>query len=364
MSINRDRFLTSLAAIAAAPSAGKALASQSATGVNITTLPKAELHLHIEGTFEPELIFTIAKRNNVRLDYPNPEALHRAYKFSSLESFLKVYYHGMEVLRYEQDYYDLTTAYLRRVHGQGVRHVEMFFDPQAHTNRGVAFAVVIDGISQALADGRRNLGISSSLIMCFLRDLSAESAMATLETALAFQERIIGVGLDSAEVGNPPSKFQAVFARARANGFLTVAHAGEEGGPEYVWEALDLLKVSRVDHGVRSLEDPTLVARLRNEKVPLTVCPLSNVRLRVVPTLAEHPLKRMMDAGLMCTVNSDDPAYFGGYVAANYTQTAAALGLTNAELVALARNSFQASFIDDDAKRRYQAEIDASLAFA
>jgi adenosine deaminase len=330
--------------------------------VDIAGLPKAELHLHIEGTFEPELIFTIAQRNGVRLTYPNVEALREAYNFTSLQSFLDVYYQGMEALRVEQDYYDLTTAYLKRVQPQGVRHVEMFFDPQAHTKRGVAFAAVVEGITAALADGKKSLGITSHLIMCFLRDLSADSAMTTLESALPFKERIVGVGLDSAEVGNPPSKFQAVFDRARANGFLTVAHAGEEGGPEYVWEALDLLKVSRVDHGVRSLEDANLVARLGSERIPLTVCPFSNVRLRVVPTLADHPLKRMMDAGLLCTINSDDPAYFGGYVGENFRETAKALALSNDEVIALARNSFEASFIDSATKRRYQAEIDAAIA--
>jgi adenosine deaminase len=358
--MHRASFLTSLAALVGAPAAAGAAAPSSS--INVLTLPKAELHLHIEGTFEPELIFTIAERNGVRLNYKNVEALREAYNFTNLQSFLDVYYHGMEALRVEQDYYDLTTAYLRRVRSQGVRHVEIFFDPQAHTKRGVPFEAVVDGISNALADGQRNFGITSQLIMCFLRDLTAESAMATLESALPFQERIIGVGLDSAEVGNPPSKFQTVFDRARANGFLTVAHAGEEGGPDYVWQALNLLKVSRVDHGVRSLEDITLVERLRTERIPLTVCPLSNVRLRVVPTLADHPLKRMMDAGLLCTINSDDPAYFGGYVGENFSATATALALTDDELVSLARNSFEASFIDDAAKRRYQAEIDAAVA--
>ncbi|HYL28138.1 MAG TPA: adenosine deaminase [Candidatus Nitrosotalea sp.] len=327
--------------------------------MNALALPKAELHLHIEGTFEPELIFELAERNGIRLGYPSVEALHEAYKFTNLQSFLDVYYHAMQALRVEQDFYDLTTAYLRRVGAQGVRHAEIFFDPQAHTNRGVAFETVVEGIGKALSDGERSFGITSRLIMCFLRDLSAESAMATLESALRFKDRIVAVGLDSAEVGNPPSKFQAVFDRARANGFLTVAHAGEEGGPEYVWEALELLKVSRVDHGVRSLEDLRLVERLSRERIPLTVCPLSNVRLRVVNTLAQHPLKRMMDAGLTCTVNSDDPAYFGGYVGDNFAQTARALNLTDGDLVALARNSFEASFIDDSAKRKYQAEIDA-----
>jgi adenosine deaminase len=359
--MHRGRFLTSLAALVGAPTATRAASPQPAGTLDVMSLPKAELHLHIEGTFEPELIFTIAQRNGVKLDYQSVDVLREAYNFTNLESFLKVYYHAMEALRVEQDYYDLTTAYLQRAGSQGVRHVEIFFDPQAHTNRGVPFAVVVDGITRALADGGKNLGMTSQLIMCFLRDLSAESAMATLDSAIMFKERIIGVGLDSAEVGNPPSKFQAVFDRARAEGFLTVAHAGEEAGPEYVWEALDLLNVSRVDHGVRSLEDPKLVARLRDQRIPLTVCPLSNVRLRVVPTLAAHPLKRMMDAGLMCTCNSDDPAYFGGYVGDNFRETAQALALTNDELISLARNSFEASFIDDGAKRGYQAEIDQAV---
>ena len=328
------------------------------------TLPKAELHLHIEGTFEPELIFTIAERNGVRLSYPDVDALREAYNFTNLQSFLDVYYHAMEALRLEQDFYDLTTAYLRRVAREGVRHAEIFFDPQAHTNRGVAFGVVVEGISKALKDGARTLGITSQLIMCFLRDLSAESAMATLESALPYGERIVAVGLDSAEVGNPPSKFTAVFDRARAHGFLTVAHAGEEGGPQYVWEALDLLRVSRVDHGVRSLEDPALVERLSCERIPLTVCPFSNVRLRVVPELAAHPLKRMMEAGLICTVNSDDPAYFGGYAGENLRETAHALALSEHDVITLARNSFEASFIDDEMKRRYQSEIDAAAGLA
>ena len=328
--------------------------------MNVLTLPKAELHLHIEGTFEPEMIFAMAERNGVRLPYPSVEALREAYNFSDLQSFLNLYYAGMEALRVEQDYCDLTTAYLRRVKAQGVRHVEIFFDPQAHTKRGIPFEVVVDGISRALADGRRDLNVTSNLILCFLRDLSAESAMATLESALPLADRIAAVGLDSAEVGNPPSKFQAVFDRARAHGLRTVAHAGEEGGPEYVWEALDLLKVSRVDHGVRSLEDPALVARLRDERMPLTVCPFSNVRLRVVPTLEAHPLKRMLDAGLMVTCNSDDPAYFGGYVGDNFVGTAAALGLSDAELVTMARNSFEASFLDEPTKARYLAEVAAA----
>ena len=327
--------------------------------IDAFALPKAELHLHIEGTFEPDLIFAIAKRNGLTLAYESVDALRAAYQFTDLQSFLDVYYAGMNVLRTEVDFYDLTMAYFKRAHAQGVRHAEIFFDPQAHTHRGIPFGTVVDGISRALHDAHAQYGITSHLIMCFLRDLPAESAMQTLTEALPYKDRIKAVGLDSAEVGNPPSKFQAVFERARAEGFLTVAHAGEEGGPEYVWEALDLLKVSRVDHGVRSLEDPKLVARLRDERIPLTVCPLSNVKLRVVDKLADHPLRRMLDEKLVATVNSDDPAYFGGYVGENLAQTAEALGLSDGELVLLARNSFEASFIDDETKQKFYQEIDA-----
>lgn len=325
------------------------------------TLPKAELHLHIEGTLEPEMLFTLAERNGVTPKYPTIEALRKAYEFTDLQSFLDVYYEGMRVLRTSDDFRDLTSAYLTRAAAQNVRHVEMFFDPQAHTDRGIAFETVVDGIIDALEDAQRRLGVTSHLIMCFLRDLTAQSAMATLETALGHREHIVAVGLDSAEVGNPPSKFATVFDRARAEGFLTVAHAGEEGPPEYVWEALDLLRVARVDHGIRSMEDPQLVERLRRQRIPLTVCPLSNVRLRTVPDLAHHPLKRMLDAGLVATVNSDDPAYFGGYVGKNYMETATALQLSEHDLVTLARNSFEASFIDDATKRRYLEEIDGRL---
>jgi adenosine deaminase len=327
--------------------------------LDVTTLPKAELHLHIEGTFEPELIFEIGRRNGVPVPYASVEALRDAYNFSDLQSFLNVYYAGMNVLRVERDYYDLTTAYLRRAKPQGVRHAEIFFDPQAHTDRGVEFGTVVAGIKGALRDGEREFGITSHLIMCFLRDQTAESAMATLEMAIPFRDDIVAIGLDSAEVGNPPSKFQAVFDRARALGFLTVAHAGEEGPPEYVWEALDLLKVSRVDHGVRSMEDPKLVERLVRERIPLTVCPLSNLRLKVVADLKDHPLKRMLDAGLIATCNSDDPAYFGGYVGDNFSAVAGALALSDAELITLAENSFEASFIDDATKQRYIAEVRA-----
>jgi adenosine deaminase len=329
--------------------------------IDVIRLPKAELHIHIEGTLEPEMIFAMAARNGVALKFPNVEALRDAYQFTDLQSFLNLYYQGMAVLRKTQDYYDLTTAYLKRASAQGVRHVEIFFDPQAHLDRGIAFDTVIDGLWGALRDGAKTFGLTSHVIMCFLRDLSAESAMATLEAALPHRDRIIGVGLDSAEVGNPPSKFTSVFDRARSEGFLTVAHAGEEGPPEYIVEALDLLKVSRVDHGVRCMEDPALVARLVRDRVPLTVCPLSNVRLRVVDKLADHPLRGMLDVGLVATCNSDDPAYFGGYVGDNFRETAAALKLTDAQLVTLARNSFEASFIDNTTRSRYLAEVDSFL---
>ncbi len=328
--------------------------------VEVFALPKAELHLHIEGTFEPELIFEIAERNRIALPYPNVEALRGAYDFVDLQSFLNVYYAGMNVLRVEQDYYDLAIAYLRRAAAQHVRHAEIFFDPQAHTMRGVSFDTVVEGLRAALRDGERDLGLTSHLILCFLRDLSAEAAMETLEVALRNRERIVGVGLDSAELGNPPSKFERVFRRARAEGMHAVAHAGEEGPPEYVVEALDSLKVERIDHGVRSLEDPALVERLRRERVPLTLCPLSNVKLRVVHNLREHPLKRMLEAGLVATVNSDDPAYFGGYIGQNFVLCASALELTAGELATLARNSFEASFVDESTRRRYLDEIPAA----
>ena len=324
--------------------------------IDLKRLPKAELHLHIEGTFEPELIFSIAGRNGIDPGYPSIEALRAAYQFTDLQSFLDVYYAGMRVLRTERDYYDLTMAYFERAMSEGVRHAEIFFDPQAHTDRGVEFGVVIEGITAAREAARAKLGITSHAIMCFLRDLSVQSAMATLDDAAAYRDRIIAVGLDSAEIGNPPSKFTTVFDRARAEGFLTVAHAGEEGPPEYVWEALDLLRVSRVDHGVRSLEDPQLVERLRRQRIPLTVCPFSNVKLHVVADLAHHPLKKMLDAGLLATVNSDDPAYFGGY-AADLTGVARAES-SDQEIVALAKNSFEASFIDDAKKQAHLDEID------
>jgi adenosine deaminase len=325
---------------------------------DLSLLPKAELHVHIEGTFEPELIFTLAERNRVKLDFANVAALENAYKFTGLQSFLDLYYAGMKALVTAADFEDLMVAYLRRAQQQNVRHAEIFFDPQAHTGRGIAFETVIDGLWKAARRSEAEFGITTKLIMCFLRDQSAKSAMETLERALPYRERIIAVGLDSAELGNPPSKFTAVFDRARAEGFLTVAHAGEEGPPSYVWEALDLLKVSRVDHGVRSMEDPLLVQRLCRAQIPLTVCPLSNVRLHVVDTLADHPLAKMLEAGLRATVNSDDPAYFGGYVAENYREVTRTLALSPAQVITLAKNSFLASFIDDAAKGRHLEEID------
>jgi len=321
-------------------------------------LPKAELHLHIEGTLEPELMFELARRNGIQLPYASVEEVRRAYVFSDLQSFLDIYYAGCRVLLTEQDFYDLTRAYLVRAAAQGVRHAEIFFDPQTHTNRGVPFETVIGGIHRALQDGQARLGITSGLILCFLRHLSAEAAMQTLSEALPYQKWILAIGLDSSEVGHPPSKFRLAYDRARDAGLLAVAHAGEEGPPAYVWEALDILRARRIDHGVRSLEDERLVGRLVEEQIPLTVCPLSNVKLRVFPNLRAHNLKQLMDRGLLVTVNSDDPAYFGGYVADNVRDTAAALGLGRDDLLRLARNSFVASFLGEDRRRAYLEELD------
>ena len=316
-------------------------------------LPKAELHLHIEGTLEPELMFELARRNGIRLPHASVEKVRRAYVFSDLQSFLDIYYAGCGVLLTEQDFYDLTWAYLARAATQRVRHAEIFFDPQTHTDRGVPFETVISGIHRALQDGQARLGMTSGLILCFLRHLSAKAAMQTLGAALPYREWILAVGLDSSEVGNPPSKFRAVYERAREAGLLAVAHAGEEGPAAYVWEALDALQARRIDHGVRSIEDERLIARLVDEQIPLTVCPLSNVKLRVFPTLEQHNLKRLLDRGLLVTVNSDDPAYFGGYIADNYEASGAALQLPRSDLVALARNSFIASFLPEAEKRRH-----------
>jgi adenosine deaminase len=325
----------------------------------IAELPKAELHLHIEGSLEPALMFRLAQRNGVAIPFASVEEVREAYAFSNLQDFLDIYYQGMSVLVTEEDFYELTAAYLARARADNVRHVEIFFDPQGHTERGVAFETVIAGIARALDEAREQHGLTSKLILCFLRHLSEADAEATLDAALPFIARIDGVGLDSSEVGHPPSKFARVFARARSLGLKLVAHAGEEGPPAYVEEALDLLKVDRIDHGNRSLEDPALVRRLAEAGVCLTVCPLSNLKLCVVDDMAAHPLRRMLEAGLAATVNSDDPSYFGGYVNANYQAVADALDLSRAELVTLARNSFSGSFLEEDERARHLAAIDA-----
>ncbi|MEU5348178.1 adenosine deaminase [Streptomyces sp. NPDC020766] len=324
-------------------------------------IPKAELHLHIEGTLEPELAFALAARNGVPLPYADTDDLRKAYQFSDLQSFLNLYYELMAVLRTEDDFADLADAYLARAAAQGVRHAEIFFDPQAHISRGVGIGTVVEGLGRALDRSETVHGVSTRLIMCFLRDESAESAMETLQAAKPYLGRIVGVGLDSAEVGHPPVKFREVYEAAAALGLRRVAHAGEEGPPSYITEALDVLGVERIDHGLRCLEDPELVARLVRERVPLTLCPLSNVRLRAVDVLEEHPLPAMLDAGLLCTVNSDDPAYFGGYVGDNFLAVGEALGLSSERLRDLARNSFVASFLDHDEERRarYLAEVEA-----
>ena len=306
----------------------------------IRTIPKAELHLHIEGTLEPELMFEIAKRNGVSLRYRSVDDLRRAYAFADLQSFLDIYYAGARVLLRERDFHDMTSAYLRRAEADGVTHAEMFFDPQTHTDRGIKFGTVIDGIWSAMQESK----IETKLILCFLRHLTADAAMKTLEQALPFRDRIVAVGLDSSEVGNPPSKFARVFDRARAEGFRAVAHAGEEGPPGYIREALDILKVDRIDHGVRCLEDPALVAELVAREIPLTVCPLSNIKLRVFPSMKQHTIKQMLARGLRVTINSDDPAYFGGYIVDNFLAVHRSLGLSEAEVRQLAKNSLDAIF--------------------
>ncbi|MGW9132157.1 adenosine deaminase [Streptomyces sp. NPDC055681] len=324
-------------------------------------LPKAELHLHIEGTLEPELAFVLAARNGVVLPYADTEELRTAYLFDDLQTFLDLYYALMAVLRTEQDFEELADAYLTRAAAQGVRHAEIFFDPQAHTARGVPIGTVVEGLGRALDRSEEEHGISTQLIMCFLRDQTAASALETLEAAKPYLHRISAVGLDSAEVGHPPVKFREVYEAAEALGLRKVAHAGEEGPPEYIREALDILGVERIDHGLRCMEDPELVKRLVAERVPLTLCPLSNVRLRAVDTLEDHPLRAMLDAGLVCTVNSDDPAYFGGYVGDTFHAVREALGLEREQLRTLARNSFEAAFLDHDEERRsrYLSEVEA-----
>jgi len=324
----------------------------------IAGLPKAELHVHIEGTFEPQLMFGLANRNNLNLEFQSVDELKAAYNFNNLQEFLDIYYSGADVLIEEQDFYDLTWAYLQRINSQNVRHTEIFFDPQTHTSRGISFHKVISGIHSALEDGRQKLGISSKLILSILRHYSEASALHTFQESLEYRNWITAIGLDSSERGHPPSKFERVFAKARQEGFMTVAHAGEEGPPEYVWEALNLLHVSRIDHGNRSLEDPFLVQELVKRKMPLTVCPLSNLKLKVVKDMTKHPLAEMLEKGIVATVNSDDPAYFGGYVNENYLAVAKALNLTREQIVQLAKNSFKASFLDEETKLGYLAEVD------
>ena len=328
----------------------------------VARLPKAELHLHLEGSLEPELMFDLAQRNGIAIPYASVEEIRAAYEFSNLQDFLDIYYVGMNVLQTEQDFYDLTRAYLERVHADNVRHVEVFFDPQGHTDRGIAFKTVIDGITRALDDAEAEWGMTHKLILCFLRHLSEEAAFETLQHAMPHLDRIDGVGLDSSEMGHPPSKFARVFAKAGELGLKRVAHAGEEGPPEYVYEALDILKVDRLDHGNRSLEDSALVERLVGEQMTLTVCPLSNLRLCGVERLEDHPMKRMLDLGLRATCNSDDPAYFGGYVNDNYVRTAQAVGLSAEDIIELARNSFRGSFLEPAEIERRLKEIDAAVA--
>jgi len=324
----------------------------------IQKMPKAELHLHIEGSFEPELMFKIAQRNGITLPYKDISALKQAYNFNNLQEFLDIYYAGAGVLITEQDFYDLTWAYLKKIHQQNVIHTEIFFDPQTHTDRGIDFDTVINGIYKALVDAQEKLGISSVLIMSFLRHLDQASAFKTLQSGLRHKDKIKAVGLDSSEVGNPPSKFQEVFDVARQEGFLTVAHAGEEGPATYVYEALDLLKVSRIDHGNRSLEDNKLVDRLVALQIPLTVCPLSNLKLKVVKDMKWHPLKKMLQLGLKATVNSDDPAYFGGYMNENFISVAEALDLSKDDLIQLSKNAFEACFLDEDTKQKLMQQLD------
>lgn len=325
----------------------------------IATLPKAELHLHIEGTLEPELAFQLADKNRISLPFASVDAMRAAYDFQDLQSFLDLYYASISVVCTEEDFHELTLAYLKKAASQNVRHTEIFFDPQSHLPREIPFETMLSGITSALKRGETELGVSSRLILCFLRHLSAESAQETLQQALPFREQIIGVGLDSSEMGHPPSKFVNVFEEARQHGFRVVCHAGEEGPPEYITEALDLLHAERIDHGVRCMEDPALVERLAAEQIPLTVCPLSNVRLCVFKEMSQHPLKRMLEAGLLVTVNSDDPPYFGGYVNENFTAVQQALNLSRSELIQLARNSFTASFLSDSEKQKLLAELPA-----
>jgi len=328
----------------------------------ISGIPKCELHIHIEGTLEPEMAFALAKKNNITLKYSTVEELKSAYNFNNLQDFLDIYYQNAATLVTESDFYDLCFAYLKKARSQNVYHAEIFFDPQTHTDRGVEFATIINGLTRASVDAQQSLGISSKFIMCFLRHLDESAAIQTLESAIPFKHLIYAVGLDSSEVGHPPSKFARVYEKAIDLGFLTVAHAGEEGSCEYVREAIDLLHVSRIDHGNRALEDETLVKEIVAKKIPLTVCPLSNLRLKVIQNLSDHPLKKMLAYGLIVTVNSDDPAYFGGYIGENFHSIATALDLTTEDIVTLSKNSFVASFLDETQKSFYESLIDSFVA--
>jgi len=323
----------------------------------IRQLPKTELHLHLEGSLEPDLMFALAKRNDIKLPYANVEEVKAAYEFTNLQSFLDIYYQCADVLRTEQDFYDLTWAYLERSKADGVVHVEPFFDPQTHTDRGINIDIVIKGITRALKDGEEKLGISYGLILCFLRHLSEEAAFATLDMAKPYLNEFIGVGLDSSELGHPPEKFERVFAEARSLGLKAVAHAGEEGPAEYIENALDILKVSRIDHGVRCTDNEALMDRLVQEKMPLTVCPLSNIKLCVYEHMRDHRILELLDRGLMVTVNADDPAFFGGYLVKNYTELSEHLGMTRRQAAQLAANSIEASFISDEVKKAYLSQL-------
>ncbi len=330
----------------------------------LAAMPKAELHIHIEGSLEPELIFALARRNGVTVPYADVEALRRAYAFTDLQSFLDIYYAGASVVLHEQDFFDMAWAYLEKAQADNVVRAEIFFDPQTHTARGVAMETIIGGLHRACREAKARLGIDAELILCFLRHLSEEEAFATLEQALPFRDRFIGVGLDSSEVGHPPEKFARVFAACRQQGLHLVAHAGEEGPPAYIWSALDVLRVERIDHGVQAARDPALMQRLARERIPLTVCPLSNQKLCVFPDLAQHNIRHLLEAGLAVTVNSDDPAYFGGHMNENFHQVFAATGMDASHAYRLARNSFEGSFATAKEKARYIEALDAAFAGA
>ena len=324
----------------------------------IENLPKIELHLHIEGTLEPEMMFDLARRNQLQLPYASVREVQNAYHFTNLQSFLDIYYQGANVLQTEQDFYDLMYAYLQKANEQNVRHAEIFFDPQTHTARGIPFETVIHGLQRAREDAQQKMGVSSELIMCFLRHLSPEAALKTLDEAKPFKKLIFGVGLDSSEKGRPPSLFKEVFARARDEGYITVAHAGEEGPAAYVWEALELLDVKRIDHGVRSIEDPQLIKYLVENQIPLTVCPLSNIKLHVFEDIAEHNIKQLLELGVCVTINSDDPAYFGGYMTENFLATQSGLNLSKADLYKISLNAIQAAFLDEQREAALKSELD------